>query len=163
VSTFDQARADGAWNDNGQQTAVNPVDVLTQLNQASIGLDQASDELRQLMPRYEGYEDPDGTFHPGVKIRWDELVGDKLDALIQRYEDKNKRPPAKEVVQIRAEREAKKADPELWAAFHATEARMTALQTWIASKSKTISAKQSILRAEGILAGQPPAWGRHAA
>jgi hypothetical protein len=133
--------------------AIDPAQVLQELNAAAVGLDAAADELRRLIPLYEGYEDREGLFHPGFKLRWEDLVADQADAVVTRYEDAGRRPPAKETVERRAVKHAKDADLELWGQYHATGARIIALQKWMSAKKETVSARQSVLRAEGLLSG----------
>jgi hypothetical protein len=127
---------------------VDVAEIMHELNEAANGISAAADEVRRLLAHYEGARDLDGEFRPGSQLRWMELVNEHLDRLAIEYEEKGKRPPAKEVLQARAYAAAKRQDEVLWADYHADRARLENLQRWIAAKSKTISARQSILKGE---------------
>jgi hypothetical protein len=131
-----------------------PIDleeVLRELQAAARGIDAASNELGQLLMKYEGVEKPDEngemTFYPGTLLRWGDLVQSKSMAIVDRYENEGKRAPARETVLDRAQWLARKEDEELWAQYHAQRARINALQKWISAKRETISARQSLLKA----------------
>jgi hypothetical protein len=153
---------------------VDPATVLDELRESARALDAAADELRKVTTKFEGYQrlarDDDGQpvtddatgepvleFVPGPSLLWRELVDGHLDGHLDRiataYEDQGKRPPAKEVLEARARKAAKEENTDLWADYHALAARMTNLQKWISAKRETISARQSWLRAHGVLTG----------
>jgi hypothetical protein len=149
---------------------VDPATVLEELRESARALDAAADELRKVTTKFEGYQRParddDGQpvtddttgepvleFVPGPSLLWRELVDGHLDRIATAYEDQGKRPPAKEVLEARARKAAKTENTDLWADYHALSARMTNLQKWISAKRETISARQSWLRAHGVLTG----------
>lgn len=90
-------------------------------------------------------------FETGVQLAWEDAVLDQIDALYAEYEAKESRVPAQAIVERRAARRAKEANPDLHADFVRLRAEMTALGKWIAAKRDTISARQSILSAEKAL------------
>lgn len=142
---------------------VNAIDVLQQLNAAAIALDKAANHLLELTRQYEGAVDENGIYQPGPQLRWEEAISDALDALVTEYETAEKRAPAVAVLERRAEKRAKVKDPDLWADYHRLRSEVAAIQKWISAKKETISARQSILKAEGTLAGAPASWPRQAA
>jgi hypothetical protein len=133
---------------------VDPATVLDELRESARALDESADELREVTTKFEGYQRvSDGAFVPGPSLLWRELVDGHLDRIATAYEDQGKRPPAKEVLEARARKAAKEENTDLWADYHALAARMTNLQKWISAKRETISARQSWLRAHGVLTG----------
>lgn len=124
-----------------------PIVVMRELTAASVALDRGANKLYRLTQEFEGHGEGDA-WAPGPQLLWIEAVGDELDDLAQKYEDNEKRPPAKEVLQVRAEKAAKRKHPELWADYHRLLSEINAMQKWISAKKQTISARQSVLKGE---------------
>jgi hypothetical protein len=129
------------------ESSTDPIVLTRELAESATALDRAGNRLYRLTQEYEGQGEGEA-WSPGPQLRWLDLVGDELDRIAQDYEDAGKRTPAKEVLQVRAEKAAKRRDPELWADYHRLRTEIVALQKWISSKKETISARQSALRGE---------------
>lgn len=120
------------------------LDTLKELEDAAKGLDAASTKLSRLTKDFEGPE--------GVGTRYRIAIE---DARINLYDDAIKgerRPPAQDVRDAKAERHVRLTDPELYSDFTQLETEITALKLWISSKKASISARQSVLSAEKALA-----------
>jgi hypothetical protein len=129
-----------------------PALLVQELQDAALALERASNRLVRLTRAWEGEGEGDN-WRPGSQLLWLESVGNHLDRLATEYEEKEKRAPAKEILQIRAEKAAKRESPELWAEYHRLRSEIGWLQKWISAKKETISARQSSLKAERELAG----------
>lgn len=126
---------------------VEPFTLERELKEAAESLDRAATRLYRLTREFEGEGEGDD-WQPGPQLRWLDLVGDELDRIATEYEDREKRPPAKEILQVRSEKAARRRDPELYAEYHRLKSEIEAIQKWASAKSKTISARQSVLRGE---------------
>lgn len=139
---------------------VDPGEISRQLNAAANALDKASNRLVDLVREFEGGVDERGEYQPGPQLLWMEAVGDELDDIVKEYE--GTRAPLKDVLEHRAAKRAKQKHPDLWADYHRLRSEVSALQKWISSKKETISARQSVLKAESALSYSPgyqaPAW-----
>jgi hypothetical protein len=124
-----------------------PIVIMRELTDAAVALERGANRLYRLTQEFEGQGEGE-SWAPGPQLLWLEAVGDELDELAQGYEDKEKRAPAKEVLQVRAEKAAKRKNPGLWADYHRLRTEITALQQWIVAKKQTISARQSVLKGE---------------
>jgi hypothetical protein len=127
--------------------STDPIVITRELAESALALERAANRLYRITKQFEG-EGEGETWQPGPQLRWLDIVGDELDKLAQEYEDKEKRPPAKEVLQVRAEKRAKRRDPQLWADYNQLHSEIGALQKWISAKKETISARQSALKGE---------------
>jgi hypothetical protein len=129
------------------QASTDPIVLTRELAESATALDRAGNRLYRLTQEFEGQGEGEGWL-PGPQLCWLDAVGEELDTLAQGYEDSGKRAPAKEVLQVRAEKAAKRRHPELWADYHRLRTEILALQKWISAKKETISARQSALRGE---------------
>jgi hypothetical protein len=119
--------------------STDPIVITRELAESALALERAANRLYRITKQFEG-EGEGETWQPGPQLRWLDIVGDELD--------KEKRPPAKEVLQVRAEKRAKRRDPQLWADYNQLHSEIGALQKWISAKKETISARQSALKGE---------------
>lgn len=61
--------------------------------------------------------------------------------------------PAVERLERMAEIRVRAQQPDLYAEYHRTKAEIEALKKWCSAKKEAISARQSVLRAEGVIVG----------
>lgn len=125
------------------------MEVLEALDKASRGVQAASTELSDLIQRFaESHIDGDGQIIDGLGIRFDVAVKEEIASIYEEALEAEHRPPPADVRQAKAERAVRIKDPELWAEYHATKARIDALKLWISNQKATISANQSIRKGE---------------
>lgn len=124
---------------------VDPQEIVRELEDGAKALDSVSTKLVRLIREFEG-EGDGAAWQPGPQLLWLDLVGGELDRIATEYEDAGKRPPAKEVLQVRAEKAARRKDPVLYAEFHRLRTEISAMQKWISAKKEAISARQSALK-----------------
>lgn len=124
-------------------------EILQALDKASMGLQAASTELSELSQHFhEARIDDNGEIVNGVGLEYDVAIKEEIAALYEAALEADKRPPPADVRAAKAERAVRVKRPDLWAEYHATNARIEALKSWTINQKQVISANQSIRRAE---------------
>jgi hypothetical protein len=122
------------------------LEILEALDRASTGVEAAGRELSKLSQEFhEASEDGSDL---GVGLRYETAVRDEVAFLYQNAIENGTKPPPADVREAMAERAVQTKQPELWARYHNTNARITALKMWISNLKAVISANQSIRKGE---------------
>lgn len=135
---------------------IDPHEVMKELQSAARAIEKASNRLGAATKEYEGRSivNDDGEvvqdWEPGPALRFRSAVTAAMDHVLKTWPE-NLRFPAQDRLERLAEEWVKENEYDLYSEFHQLRTEIEALQTWIASREKAISARQSILKAEGVL------------
>lgn len=132
-------------------------EILEALDQASKGIQAASTELSKLSQQFHEAHIAEGTGEivSGLALQYKIAVDEEVIAIYELAVNpppdvEPKKPPATDVRAAMAERAVRQKFPALWAEYNAMDARINALKVWIVNMKATVSANQSIRRAEAI-------------
>jgi hypothetical protein len=114
-----------------------------------------ADQLRQTSHRLHGFE-KSGERHPGVRQLYEEALDDALDAIVSHYEEEEKRPPAEDIRAARARKRLRREQPDLVDEYNILVAQERRIERWLRSAESATRARQSVLKTERELAGNPP-------
>jgi hypothetical protein len=124
-------------------------EVLEALDQASRGLQSASTELSEQSQRFhEAHIDENGEIVMGIGLQFDTSLRDEIAFLYTNAMQNGQRPPPADVREALSLQAVQIKKPELWVEYHATKARIDALQSWVVNQKAAISANQSLRKAE---------------
>lgn len=124
-------------------------EILEALDQASKGVQAASTELSKLSQEFhEAHIEETGEIVNGLALQFKIAVDEEVIAIYEMALGSDRKPPATDVRAAMAERAVRVKHPELWAKYNAMDARINALKVWIVNMKATVSANQSVMRAE---------------
>lgn len=135
-------------------------DVVKELEDAAIELESASNRLYHATRDFEGHfedvPDADGVLKKewklGPNLAWRVAISEAIDEIVEeKYSDS--RAPAIERLERKAELRVLEQQPDLYAEYHRLRAEIEALRKWCSAKRDAISARQSVLKNEGVTVG----------
>jgi len=121
------------------------------LDEARLGIHAKANELADLMEDFHKADvDPlTGDIRAlGVGLRFDIARKEELAFIYENAIENDRRPPAEDIRAAMAERAVRAKQPALWAEYHNTHTRISALKSWIGNQKSAISAGQTVLKAE---------------
>lgn len=123
--------------------------ILDDLDRATRSLHAASEELSRLTQEFTGATlDEEGQLENGIGLQYDIALQDEISTIYELAENAGQRPPPADVREARALRAVRIEHPELWASYHQTKARITALRSWISNLKEEIGGLQSLRKGE---------------
>lgn len=123
-------------------------EILEALDDASKGVQAAATELSKLSESFHEARLDDGKLVNGIGLEYKVAVDKEVVTIFELALSEDRKPPAQDVRAAMAERAVRVKRPELWAEYHAADARINALKLWISNQKAVISANQSIRRGE---------------
>lgn len=136
-------------------------DIVDELEKAAVALERSSNRLYHLTRNFEGYWhdviDPETgalskEWELGPNLRWRVAVSEAIEAIVEdKYSDT--RAPAIERLERMAELRVRTEQPDLYAEYHRIKSDIEALKKWCSAKKDAISARQSVLKNEGVTVG----------
>ena len=124
------------------------IQILEALDDASKGVQAAATELSKLSESFHEARLDDGKLVNGIGLEYKVAVDEEVVTIFELALSEDRKPPAQDVRAAMAERAVRVKRPELWAEYHAADARINALKLWISNLKAVISANQSIRRGE---------------
>jgi hypothetical protein len=132
-----------------EETQTEPLTVLAALEKAATELDAMTNRLGRAVKQFETTVDEEtGELVLGPGIRYDIAVKDKRIQIYDNAIENDKRPPAEDIRQAKAEKMVRDEEPELWADYQQLSTEMSALRIGISARKESIRARQSILKGE---------------
>lgn len=124
-------------------------EILEALDKAAKGLQMASSKLSRLSQDFlEAKITEDGEIQVGVGLQFDTQVREEKIAIYQAAIAAEQRPPAEDLREAMALKAVEQKHPKLWVDYHGMKAQIDALKMWVSNEKQTISANQSLRKAE---------------
>lgn len=123
--------------------------ILDDLDRATRSLHAASEELSRLTQQFTASVlDKEGQLENGIGLQYDIALQEEISTIYKLAENAGQRPPPADVREARALQAVRTKRPELWASYHQTKARITALRSWISNLKEEIGGLQSLRKGE---------------